>query len=448
MVFSGINYRETYFEFPELTKLHGEPTSESLFKLRNELKANAQAVYSNLSDGNHGHLALVLSDAQYAILTPQAFVRPLFPGSLLTIPVGTTAPMATVMKEAHQEAIRIFREVQGVEKALIQQIVQAVEPNYLSAIRDRASNSLRGTVYEILSHLQDSYGRVSPQMLADRDQELQSMVYNTQHPIDTVFNAVADYVDLADLGHQPLTAAQMIAKAYILLNKTRRYKTAITEWNRKPDIEKTWPNFQTHFRRAHQEFRETTDITLEDSELQRQNAHLVQQVVNGMQEAMANEATTDANSEALLQMTTSATRASEANQQLNNQLQQMQQAMNLLQAQVAQQGSFPPHNQQNYQNQNQGYQGNQYQGYQGNQNPGGGYQGRGYQGRGYQGRGGGRGYQGRGGRGVNRQRNISIYCWTHGGSGHTSTDCSNKVNGHQNNATFENKMGGSTRNCT
>jgi hypothetical protein len=42
MVFSGINYRETYFEFPELTKVRGEPTSESLFKLRNELKANAK----------------------------------------------------------------------------------------------------------------------------------------------------------------------------------------------------------------------------------------------------------------------------------------------------------------------------------------------------------------------------------------------------------------------
>jgi hypothetical protein len=71
MASNGINYRETYFEFPELTKIHGEPTSESLFKLRNELKANAQSVYSHLSDGAHGHLALVLSDAHYAILTNQ-----------------------------------------------------------------------------------------------------------------------------------------------------------------------------------------------------------------------------------------------------------------------------------------------------------------------------------------------------------------------------------------
>jgi hypothetical protein len=145
MGFTGINYRDTYFEFPELTKLQGEPNSESLHKLRNELKANAQAVYSNLSDGAHGHLALVLSDAQYALLTAQPFVRPIFPGPL-AIPAGTTAAMAAVLKDAHQEAIRIFREVQGVEKALIQQIVQAVEAPF-----SHRSATEQATPYEALS---------------------------------------------------------------------------------------------------------------------------------------------------------------------------------------------------------------------------------------------------------------------------------------------------------
>jgi hypothetical protein len=266
MVLSGINYRETYFEFPELTKLQGEPNAESLFKLRNKLKANAQAVYSNLSDGAHGHLALVLSDVQYALITAQPFVRPVFPGPL-TIPAGTTAPMATVLKEAHQEAIRIFREVQGVEKALVQQIVQAVNATYLSSIRDRTSNSLRGTVYDIIAHLQTVYGRVSPQMLNTHDTALRNMVYNTQEPIDVVFNAVEDFVDYAFMGDQELTVKQTIAKAYLILNKTRRFKNNITDWNRLAEANKTWIAFKEHFRRAHQEFRETTDVTLDNSEL-------------------------------------------------------------------------------------------------------------------------------------------------------------------------------------
>ena len=136
---NGINYRETYFEYPELTKIHGEPTSESLFTLRNELKANAISVYSNLSNGAHGHLALVLTDAQYGLITNQPFVRPVHPGAL-TIPDGTTAPMITARKEEHKEFLRLFREVQGVEKSLIQQIVKAVEPTYLAALGNRSSN--------------------------------------------------------------------------------------------------------------------------------------------------------------------------------------------------------------------------------------------------------------------------------------------------------------------
>jgi uncharacterized phage-associated protein len=417
MASNGINYRETYFEFPELTKLHGEPTSESLFKLRNELKANAQSVYSNLSDGAHGHLALVLSDAQYALLTNQPFVRPVHPGPL-AIAAGTTAPMAAVMKEAHSEQIRLFREVQGVEKALIQQIVQAVEAPYLIALRERSSNSLRGTVTQILEHLQTVYGRVSPQMLEDHEQELRNMTYNTKYPIDIVFNAVEDYVDYAELGQQPITQRQTIAKAYVILNKTRRFKNDITAWNRKPEIQKTWINFKTHFRRAHQEFRETTDITLEESDLQRNNANLVQQVVDGLQQAMTAEPPTDDPADLRLQLANSVTNQ----QHLNHQLQQMQQAMALLTTQIAAQQTTPPP-----------YAPHSFP-------PSHSRGGRGRSAFGAHGR-------GRGDGGRSRQRNTSLYCWTHGGCGHTSATCLAKLPGHQDAATFVNKMEGNPLRC-
>jgi prephenate dehydratase len=87
------------------------------------------------------------------MLTDVPFIRPAHPGPLV-IPDGTTGPKVTVMKEQHHENLRLFREVQRVEKALIQQIVQAVEAPYLASIRDRNnSNSLRGTVHHILDHL-------------------------------------------------------------------------------------------------------------------------------------------------------------------------------------------------------------------------------------------------------------------------------------------------------
>jgi hypothetical protein len=427
---SSTNYRETYFEYPELTKIHGEPDSESLFKLRNELKANAQSVYSNLSDGAHGHLALVLSQAQYALITNLPFVRPNHPGALL-IPPGTTGPMIAAMREAHNEQLRIFREVEGVEKALLQQIVKAVDAPYLAALRDRASNSLRGPVYQVIDHLQTVYGRVSPQMLENREQELRTMLYNAKFPIDIVFNAVEDFVDFAVLGQQPVTQRQTIAKAYVIINKTSRFKQAITEWNRKPDLQKTWINFKAHFRQAHQEFRETTDVTLEESELHRNNANLVQQVVDGLQGALTPVDNTPNESVALMQqMANAAAQSNETQQQLTAQIAQMQQAMTLLQSQVQQQ----PYQQPAYQQ--QPYLPPPY-------NPP------------FHQRGGGRSYPGNQSRGARgrgrgssfRQRNTAIYCWTHGGCGHTGAACTNQLPGHQIAATFQNKLGGNTNNC-
>ena len=124
----------------------------------------------------------------------------------------------------------------------------------------------------------------------------------------------------------------------------------------------------------------TTDMTLEDSELQHNNANLIQKVVNGMQQAMAAETNTDANAALLLQ-------ASETNQILNGQIQQMQQSMTLLQTQVANQQGYTQPYYDISQNQSYQRQGQQSGGYHCQGQQSGGYQqGRGHQGRGYQGR--------------------------------------------------------------
>ena len=46
------------------------------------------------------------------------------------------------------------------------------------------------------------------------------------------------------------------------------------------------------------------------------------------------------------------------------------------------------------------------------------------------------------------RKKIDKYCWTHGGSGHTSITCRAKAPGHQDNATFENRLGVLNAYCT
>ena len=55
------------------------------------------------------------------------------------------------------------------------------------------------------------------------------------------------------------------------------------------------------------------------------------------------------------------------------------------------------------------------------------------------------GRRGRGGRGNDNGRERK-YCWTHGLCSHNGRECSNPAQGHQQDATLENRMGGNTRN--
>eukprot|EP00957_Ditylum_brightwellii_P006179 467292-Ditylum_brightwellii.AAC.1 len=106
----GIDYRNMYFELPNLSKIHGEPMNGSLLILKNEVKANAMTVPNTLGGGACGHLGLVLAPVQYASIPVTAvYVRPLHPGPL-SLSSGMTQYQITQARDYHQETLRNFRE--------------------------------------------------------------------------------------------------------------------------------------------------------------------------------------------------------------------------------------------------------------------------------------------------------------------------------------------------
>ena len=82
------DYKERYFEYKELLKVHGKPTLDKMIKVWRQLKRNAQRIPTTLGGGNHGYLALLLTATEYLnIPGTAAFNRPISPG--IFSPVGT-----------------------------------------------------------------------------------------------------------------------------------------------------------------------------------------------------------------------------------------------------------------------------------------------------------------------------------------------------------------------
>ena len=94
------------------------------------------------------------------------------------------------MRIAHTKEVRLFREVTGVEQALLQQNVGTVEEAYLAYIHNRTTNSINNTVVGVCTPLQYNYVRLMPQELLERKDIVKKTVYNPRDSIATVFSAV------------------------------------------------------------------------------------------------------------------------------------------------------------------------------------------------------------------------------------------------------------------
>ena len=56
-----------------------------------------------------------------------------------------------------------------MEKALISQIVSAINVEFLTVLGNRATNAIPGPVHLVLDYLNETYGKVTPQLIDKKE---------------------------------------------------------------------------------------------------------------------------------------------------------------------------------------------------------------------------------------------------------------------------------------
>jgi hypothetical protein len=409
MSIPSINYRETYFPKPDLTRIICIPTYETLHQMQLELKTNALSVHSNLGGAAHGHLGLLMTDAQYALVSDTPYERPEHPG-VLHIPHNATRVASDALKRTYDELLRVFHEVRGVEQALIQQIVTAVDEQYIIAMKNRDTGQFTGDIRQIFTYLQNTYGKISPSQLSQFEKEVAEMHYDPVTPVDNIFNKIEDLLEYGDLANCPFSQPQAISKAYNLINRTGKFREAIKAWNRLPQVQKTWINFKVHFREAHLELTETGELTLEQAGYGQ--ANLVEDIVNRLSIEFNHQANmigeTNNDPPPLCPPVTENANHATTDTILQQVLTQNQELMRMLAANAGPTGgrrNRTPRASRPSTGPRQGQPRTPMPAY------------------------------------------FNKYCWTHGRGNHEGPNCNSKCPGHKDEATMENKMGGSTYGC-
>ena len=108
----------------------------------------------------------------------------------------------------------MFHLCQAAERALISQVVAAVESPYLAAA-ERKQKLLWGHNLKLLQHLSTTCGHITPQQLKAKEMDICNMQFNMSHPVDIVFNAIDDLIKISENALMPISSSQAVNLAYV-----------------------------------------------------------------------------------------------------------------------------------------------------------------------------------------------------------------------------------------
>ena len=280
-----IDYASSYFKYKTPTPIRGEPTHKSLKKLMTELRANASSVETDLGGGNHGYLALVLSDEEYATIpNTEPFILPTYPPPLV-IPNNATPIQALELKEAYTEQKRIYLECKNVEKALLRHIQEAIEDRYIEALVDEYTNLLRDDVPTVMSYLDYNYGKVRSEEVSAKEAEVMAMTWQPHDPLVLLTLPIENLKKLAVKANVPYSEKQLLEKALTIIRNTRDFEYALTLWENKPENEKTWSEFKNYFHEAQLNLKKIRGPTMQQAGYHHAN-HLANRITSDIQEQL------------------------------------------------------------------------------------------------------------------------------------------------------------------
>jgi hypothetical protein len=189
-----------------------------------------------------------MSPQHYATLANAIpWVTPL-PVPPFAAPLGATAAQLESARDVWRKSQYRFDLFQhATEKALIAQLVESINNQYLQTHLKRDTTMFTASLQTILTDLSTNYGNLTPGHIISKQLKVSTMHYDLSMPIDNIFTAIGELGNLAEAGGSLISHQQMMDLAYLILSKVPILQQELLRWHRHrcPVVAKTWANFPT-----------------------------------------------------------------------------------------------------------------------------------------------------------------------------------------------------------
>ena len=333
--------------------------------------------------------------------------------------------------------MRNYRECTHIEKALLKHLQGSFQPQFVEVFVDDDTALLASDIPTILDHLFSRYGQVSGTDVQDYLNEVLKTPFTPAEPLVTIWNPIQKLKKLAMQANIPYSEQQLIEFALQMIRATHDFESALGKWEDKPVPDKTWRNLKLHFSQAQGELKKIRGPTMVQA-----GFHQINMIASEIRGEFSQTRSELANMTAILQKNSDeqsditpitststftddspsnieqamATAETSYHLEMMKLLKSMQEEITKLNRGGASHRSNGGSSTNSASLRSTGGNGNK-KGKKTPDNP------------------------------TFARRTTNQYCWTHGGCAHTGALCTMKAPEHKNDATFDNKMGGSKGFC-
>ncbi|KAI2494252.1 hypothetical protein MHU86_20270 [Fragilaria crotonensis] len=211
---------------------------------------NARSVPSARGGSAYGHLAMLLSDADYPLALGPPFIVPSHPGPPPP-PIGTSAALTVAMR-TYADALADVALYNNLSAALTAQILTAVNASFLSALEDPDFGFSDVSPRAMLTHLRAEYGTLTPEEL-EKNRAALSEPWNFDDPIEDLWAKIANIQRVATFGNVPIADITIITLTLAMIEETGLLATTTEKFRLRPFDEWTVALFRSEFQLGNKE---------------------------------------------------------------------------------------------------------------------------------------------------------------------------------------------------
>jgi hypothetical protein len=140
-----------------------------------ELNNNAKSIESELGNGNHGHIFLVIPEAEYLKLTNGIpCVPPEKPPTNVDHPNGATAPQITKANRRNTNEKFAYKQYHDATKAICNQLIAAIPLSYIESLSHPTCGFNKVPPIVIITHLWSQFGKIRSSDMRANEQRMKA----------------------------------------------------------------------------------------------------------------------------------------------------------------------------------------------------------------------------------------------------------------------------------